>query len=418
MPSSGSIGARPNRERCSWSSLSAAMPPPPHGPQATAVAGRPWALRRSARASRWALAAEYPAARPSPQIPAMEENITNASSGVSARRASRFSAPSTLLRTTSPSSATLISDGAPDSAMPAAWNTAVTGCSSRSAASAARSAASQATTVASAPDARSSATSSAAPGVSGPRRPVSTRLRAPRVTSQRATRPPRAPVPPVIRTVPVGCQAGPAAPVQGARTRRRARTPVARTATWSSSWPPVSTEARSATARSSSCSGRSTSPPQRPGYSRAATRPKPHTCAWAGCGARSVRPAGTACRVAHHSGASTPASPRAWTSSRVSASPVVTWGYSACGASAVPSSDRTPVTPPHAVACSRRSPARVQRSVSAGATGTVTTSAPWARRPSATAVARGPSVSSAGTTSSQVPDRFPAGVSTRCQVTR
>ncbi len=115
----------------------------------------------------------------------------------------------------------------PSSRTPAACTTAVSGCSSgtadRVAASAARSDVSQATTVTRAPFSRSSATSSAAPGASGPRRPASSRCGVPRPASSRATWAPRAPVPPVIRTVPSGANARGAGPWgAGWRVRRRA----------------------------------------------------------------------------------------------------------------------------------------------------------------------------------------------------
>ncbi|GAA5705590.1 hypothetical protein Save01_06443 [Streptomyces avermitilis] len=55
--SAAGIGIRPRRRSRSSAPSASAMPPPAHGPQATAVAGRPWARRRSASPSSRALAA-------------------------------------------------------------------------------------------------------------------------------------------------------------------------------------------------------------------------------------------------------------------------------------------------------------------------------------------------------------------------
>ena len=89
----------------------------------------------------------------------------------------------------------------------------------------------------------------------------------------------------------------------GAGRIRRARVAVPRMATWSSGWPGASSPASRRAVRSSMTSGRSTRPPQRPGYSSAATRPRPHTCACTGLGRASPGAAATAPRGGHHRGA-------------------------------------------------------------------------------------------------------------------
>ncbi len=87
--------------------------------------------------------------------------------------------------------------------------------------------------------------------------------------------------------------------------------------------------------------------------------------------------------VSAHSGASMPASPRAWTSARVSAVPTERAGCPAWGRSSVPSREITPST-----GVLRTASPSCRRSASrsaAGSTVTRTSRAPRAASPSATA---------------------------------
>ncbi len=202
--SSGCIDLSPRRAMSSRNGLSP-RPPPSQPPQATEQADSPRARRRCARASRWAFAAAYAACPMPPQTPAQDENRTNASSAVSASSSSSSSAPVTLPAYTSARTSGVVSSSGMDGAMPAVCTTAESGGSvSRRSTRDSRSATSQAATVTLAPSFASSAASSSAPGDSLPLRLVSTRCCAPSAASQRATCPPRAPVPPVISTVPFG----------------------------------------------------------------------------------------------------------------------------------------------------------------------------------------------------------------------
>ena len=105
----------------------------------------------------------------------------------------------------------------------------------------------------------------------------STRWSAPWPASQRATCAPSAPVPPVTRTVPRGCQGRPGA--GGAAGTQ----PAAEDAGGADRDLVLARRRRSAPAASSRPStgpaGRSTRPPQRSGCSRATTRPRPQTAA-------------------------------------------------------------------------------------------------------------------------------------------
>ena len=214
--------------------------------------------------------------------------------------------------------------------MPAACMTATSGgpvaaIRASSPATWSRSAVSQAVSSVSTPSvpaAASSAASSATPGATGPDREVRTIRGAPRPVSQRATCPPIAPVPPVISTVPPGTQACPARG-GGACSSRRTSRPPAVMATWSSPHPARTPPSRAA-ACSSRTGGTSTRPPQRSGCSSAATRPMPHAIACTGFTCMSSVP--TAPQVSTHSDALTPASPRAWISACVPASPAGTAG--------------------------------------------------------------------------------------------
>lgn len=163
--------------------------------------------------------------------------------------------------------------------------------------------------------------------------------------------------------------------------------------------------------------GRSTSPPQLCGYSRAAVRPKPQTAACSGAVGASWAWTPTAPAVRHHrrTGDEPPAaagpfrpsglSESAWTSAAVAARPLGVEACSGSGRVSAASSDRTPPrAPPSVVARASVSwAARVTRSAEAQSTGTLTTWAPCAPRAAATEAAQAPSASAAGTGSSQVP---------------
>ncbi len=301
-------------------------------------------------------------------------------------RASRFSAARVLARSTCSKRSGVRPSSTPSSSTPAAWTTAVSRCCSgipaSRAASASRSATSQATAVAVVPVAASSAVSSATPGASGPRLLTSSSRVWPRAASRRATWAPSAPVPPVISTVPPARGAGAVARELGtAATRRRAKTPSARIATWSSTSPArASPAARTAQsrfpARASRVSGRSIKPPQAWGSSRAAPRPKPQIWAWAGSGGPSARPVETPPRVRGHSGTS--ASAQAWVRESVAASPRPRAAPVRSAPVSVPSSETTPASSPQ----ERNWSARAVRS--APGSGRVRTVAPLRRSAPAT----------------------------------
>ncbi len=290
------------------------------------------------------------------------------------------------------------------------WITPVSGASSgtaaRTAASASRSAASQAARVTSAPSAVSSARRSSAPGASAPRRLSSSRCRAPAAASRRATWAPRAPVPPVIRTVPVGSHSAAPCPA-GTGTSRRPRAAEGRIAIWSSPPGAVRVSAKRAAVRSSRVSGRSISPPQRCGYSRAATRPRPHTAAWVSPGTGSAGAAATAPRVTHHRGAAISASPSAWSRAVVRASPAGAVAVSGPGPSARASRETTPVNsrPSSTSWCSRA--ASATRSGPGTSRRTV-----FGPRAATASAAQASSDEPAGSTASQVP----AGAGAGCAV--
>ncbi len=190
----------------------------------------------------------------------------------------RCTAASTLGRSTVSSRSAVSEETTPSSTTPAACTTPVSGRSpgiaASTAASCCRSAASQAASATSAPAALSSVASSAAPGASGPRRLVSTRLRTPcRATRCLATRAPSAPVAPVTRTVPCGC--GSAAAGRGAgRASRGAKARPSRTATWGSPHAGVAARAPGESAWSSRSMSSS-----RPGFSDWADRTSPQAVA-------------------------------------------------------------------------------------------------------------------------------------------
>ncbi len=337
-------------------------------------------------------------------VPAVEENSTNAErlcvSSCRLRAASAFGRPTAAKR------ATVCPSTTPSSSTPAVWNTAVTGWSSdaSSAASASRSATSHAATVTLTPAAASSSRSSAAPGASRPRRLVNSRLSAPLRTSQRDTSAPSAPVPPVTSTVPEGRHA--TATPRDDRTRRRAKTPDARTATWSSS--PTRRSTRWVSARWSEVSGRSTRPPQRCGCSSATTRPRPHSWACTGLASRSDRPVETAPRVTHHSGASTRASPSACTSASVPAT---------AHASSHASSETTPEIEAPSETAPWSASVTAARSGASGSTRRTSTPRPVSSRTRSWTSAA--SACPVGTATSQVPDSTPeAAPVTGVQLTR
>ncbi|GLY16586.1 hypothetical protein Kisp01_36010 [Kineosporia sp. NBRC 101677] len=269
------------------------------------------------------------------------------------------------------------------------------------------------------------AASAAVPAAVAPERLVSTTRWAPRVLSQRLMCPPTPPVPPVMSTVPRGVQPAPFFLARPARTRRRAWIPLSRSATWSSPVVPARTAARLPIEEV--C--RSTSPPQRVGNSRAATRPSAQVRACTGLLAGSPATVLTAPVVSTHRGACTPASPRAWIRLVVAARPVGTIGAVASGASSSASSETTPARSCPAAAIWVRS---TSRDTSPGATSQISSAAPaWASAratctgtaPDSSAASRpAASTEPAGATSSQVPDSgvrdAVAGVATGVQVIR
>ncbi|RPK57747.1 hypothetical protein EES42_39035 [Streptomyces sp. ADI95-17] len=354
-------------------------------------------------------------------MPEIDEKRTKASNSSSPRTSWRWAAPRTFARRTSAYSARLVSSITLSWPTPAACTTAVMRSpASRSpwtvAASASRSATSHAARVTLAPSAVSRSSSSRAPGASAPLRLVSTTCSAPWSVRRCAMNDPRAPVPPVISTVPRGVHRGPAEPWPAlARWRRRPKTPDARTATWSSaSSPPLSTPQIRVHARSSRVSGRSINPPQRSGCSRATTRPKPQFMACSVRTGPSERPTETALRVRHHSGAWRPASPRALTSSTLAARPA---GITGCSRSGPWSSASRDTTPAGSGASASRA-ARIPRSTSVPETVNTETSAPCRVSPRTVSRTVSWSASTAGTTSSQLPDMAGAAAVTGFQVTR
>ncbi len=409
------------------------MPPSAQAPHATDVTGSPDARRCSAKASRNAFAAAYAPWAPPPHTPAPEEYTTKASSRRPSSASARFVAPVTLASRISARSATSRSANGVSWLTPAVWTTAlITAPSasrrSRRASTAVRSATSQAAIVTRAPRLSSSARRSDAPGASPPRRLVSTRCPAPPRASQRAACAPRAPVPPVTTTVSLGRQERSTGAGALALTSRRANVPAGRTATSSSPpaplWPPApsappSTAASRASARPSTTSGRSTSPPHRWGCSNPMTRPRPHTCACAALRRRSDGATDTAPLVTHHSGASTAMSPRACPRANVPASPPLTPGRSGNGRSSTASSDSTPPTTACGGSDSRSRRASAPRSRSEPVSSTRTTCAPRPDNAAAHADTRPGSAGAAGATSSHVPGSATAGASTSgFQVTR
>ncbi len=200
-------------------------------------------------------------------------------------------------------------------------------------------------------------------------------------------------MPPVTSTVPVGSQSR-SGTGAGAGARRLPNVADERTATSFSPFAAASTPGSRDAESPSSVRGRSTRPPQRSGYSAAATRPRPQTAACAGSGTvSSAAPTVTAPLVAHHSGAPIPASPIACSSATVSSTPV---GVSADAVSSRASSE---TTPPNRPSTERSSSAIAARS--GPATSTATTSVPSAAStPDTHSSARRP----VGTTASHGPD--------------
>ncbi len=335
-------------------------------------------------------------------VPAMDPNSTNRSSSRTPSRASRLTAPATLAATASAKPSRSVSTSGTWVPVPAVCTTPVSGYSagmpSSTAASAARSATSQATTSTRAPSASSSARSSSAPGAAGPRRLVSTRFCAPLPASQRATSPPRPPVPPVTSTVPLAVNS-PVTAGAGRRSSRLPSRPVPRIATWSSSRGSASSAISASAAPTSSVRGRSTRPPHSLGCSRAAARPRPQTADCAGLVSGSVSPVPTAPEVSVHRGLPRPRSAMACTSRTVSASPVVSPDRAGNGRSSSASIDTAP-TRSSADASAVMSAASAVRSVVVSSTTTRRTWAPHAHSASRTSV----SSTSGVVTTSQVPD--------------
>ena len=145
---------------------------------------------------------------------------------------------------------------------------------------------------------------------------------------------------------PAAARAAPARPGPAGPAPAAAKNPAPRTAAWSS--PPVAASIphSRAAARSSSSAGRSTSPPHRRGYSSAATRPSPHAWAWTALASSSAAPADTAPGSAPTTAPPAPASPSAWISASVAASPHATARYPGHGRSSSASNDTTPASPP------------------------------------------------------------------------
>ncbi len=362
--------------------------------------------------------AAYAPWSPLPQTPAMEEKRTKASSSRS-RSASRWAAPAALAATIRSKADSGVDASGASAMKAAACTTAVTGSPCASSAfsissTAPRSVRSQPGKETRVPNSTSFAASSDAPGAFGPRRPGRTTCSAPPRASQRARCGPTAPVPPVSRTVPRGCQGRPPPAVLGARVRRRARRPVARSAIWSSPSPaaPASAAPSRARPRSSRRGGRSMSPPQRAGASRAATRPVPQTSAWPGSVTGSCGPVDTAPWVAHHRGAVTWRSPRACTSATVRAAPPGRAGCSGCGRPSAASRDSTPAgaRPARAVVSLAAS---ASRRTSSAVSSTLSTSTPSPARAWRGPWTRSSSSWSVGITTSQLPSGVRSGGSGR-----
>ena len=256
-------------------------------------------------------------ARAAPNVPAMEENRTNADRSRSRGQlvAGAHAAPALARSTAIRAGPVERVRARPSSSTAAVWTTAVSGCSSGTSASAAG----QRVPVGdvAGDDGRPARRprpvrrrSSAAPGASGPRRLVSTRCSAPRAASQRATWPPSAPVPPVTSTVPAG---GPRRRCRrrgsGARDQPAGEHAGARTATWSS---PARRRAAAAAGRRPARRDRRQVDQAAPavGVFQGGDPAEPQTSAWPGRTGVAQRRSRPRRVVTHHSGASTPASPR------------------------------------------------------------------------------------------------------------
>jgi hypothetical protein len=166
-------------------------------------------------------------------------------------------------------------------------------------------------------------------------------------------------------------------------------------------------------------------PPQEPGSSSPAMRPRPQTCDCAGLVRVSLGPVATAPEVAAQTGDEIPRSARAWTRPRVAARPVATTGASFSGDSSAASRDSTPAITGIAAASGSAAvrvllmrAARLPRSTSFAAASAISTRAPASVSASARAVTR--SVSGfALATSSHVPESLAgAGSGSGVQPTR
>ena len=320
-PSAGGRGGAAARAAPSAARHAAAGPRAPGDRGGGQARGRGGA-RRARRGRRWRRRRR--AWPPLPQTPAIEENSTNASRCVRSSSASRLPAPRDLgaRRRRRRSAEVGVRRARSSWSAPAACTTARTAAQPRRAGQRPQRVAVGDVAGGDRRPARRARSArragSAAPGASGPRRLVSTRCSAPRrrepagdVRAERAgaagdqdgaARAPASPVP--------GRRRG------GAHAGAGAKTPAARTATWSSSPPPASTAASSAAgAARPAVAGRSTRPPQRCGCSSAATRPRPQTWRLRRVGERVGAGRWRPRRGwRSHSGASTPASPSACTS--------------------------------------------------------------------------------------------------------
>ncbi|RPK64157.1 hypothetical protein EES44_14920 [Streptomyces sp. ADI96-15] len=287
VPCPASTGGRPDRaiRRRSVSDSSRVIPAScAHGPQTRETPGSPRARRYSTNASRNTFPAAYAPCPALPNVPATDENTTNASRPRSRVASCRFHAASTFGRNTA-ATRSAVSDASVASSMtPAACTTARTPCRATSPATASASAASHASTATCAPASISSVTSSPAPSAVAPLRLTSSRSRTPCVmTRWRASIRPRPPVPPVISTGPVrASQRGSSVASGVTRARRGTRTSPSRTA--DSASPEARAERRDAVSASAGSSNR----PTRPGCSEIAERTSPRAAASASPVVRSV----------------------------------------------------------------------------------------------------------------------------------
>ncbi len=137
-----------------------------------------------------------------------EENTANRLRSSSRECSSRYATASALARNTWSIRCGVNASIRPSSSTPAVCTMPVTRHLASRAATASRSVMSQDSMSTVAPAAISSSRSSSAPGAAGPRRDTSSSRRWPASARCRASRWPRSPVPPVIRTVPSGSSGG------------------------------------------------------------------------------------------------------------------------------------------------------------------------------------------------------------------